>query len=119
MYEGTPKKDEADRLRRYRGIVMVRLLPLSPEIRQEQFDQAREDLEAALRVDPADGQAMESLASLHEFLSARATAAAKPEEAAAEDAASIKVVTDFLGANPGSVRGSLIKILLDAKAEER
>lgn len=63
-YAGTNEQEEADRLRRYRGLAFAAIGQRVGSLAEGEFDQAEEDLEAALAADPGDGEAAVGLVQL-------------------------------------------------------
>src|SRR5262249_29801988 len=59
-------------LRRYRGIAGVALAMMGAEVSDADLDRAREDLEAAVKADPGDGEAANDLAVWHQVAAAKA-----------------------------------------------
>jgi len=57
--------DEYQKLRRFRGMALVRIMIEGLNLEEGRDELAREDLEAALAVDPSDSMAAKSLAAWH------------------------------------------------------
>ena len=70
-----------DRLRRYRGLVRLRLAAESPDAKPELIQGAKEDLEAALRANPADTETAVALENWYELQAAKARSETRHDEA--------------------------------------
>ncbi|MDX2131534.1 MAG: tetratricopeptide repeat protein [Planctomycetota bacterium] len=87
-------------LRRYRGLANARLLAQSPDAKPEDWASVREDLEAAIRVDPSDFESVSNLEGTLLELSDRARVAGREDEASSLQQAANAVVTAYQAANP-------------------
>jgi len=91
-----------EQLRKYRGLASMRLAMETVDAPKSDWDEARADLEAALRADPTDHEAAIALDALLLELSERARRGGRPEEAAEHRKAADTIVANFMQSNPGS-----------------
>lgn len=113
FFKGLPE-GEWQVLRRYRGMSLVRIMSAGLELGDEQRELAREDLEAALSVDPADAESAMKLAQWHEVMATTAEKIDDHEARASHEADALKVVDDFLKRNPGNAPVMLTRLQLHA-----
>lgn len=73
-FETDPTNPAPAQIRRYRGIALVELMA-DPTLPKDRIELARQDLEAALKADPSDGDVANSLALWHRFMSDRSKTA--------------------------------------------
>ncbi|MDX2147839.1 MAG: tetratricopeptide repeat protein [Planctomycetota bacterium] len=101
-------------LRRYRGILRARLL-VEPEDAQTpaELAQAKEDLQAALRANPADDEAVSALQEYYAVLTERRRRDNLLDEANAMRAESRAMLEQFVAANPTSPGGMMAKLSFD------
>lgn len=96
-----------DALRRYRGRAIVEMMDANYDVTDEQRRTAREDLEAALRVDPKDGDSALSLARWNRAEARRAIAQSRASEAPQFETDAITGLRAFVEANPTDATASL------------
>lgn len=89
-----------DVLRRYRGLANVRTFMNTPDTKQEELQQAREDLTAAVAANPGDFQSVSSLEGVLLELSDRARTAGRTDEAEAHQRAANEVIETYRRSNP-------------------
>lgn len=114
-YYGNEKPAE---LRAYRGIAIVAIADSGAEVKPDQLDMARQDLEAALTANPRAAGAARSLASLHAYNARLARQEGNTERAKTESAAGAKVLADAVTADPGSPIANVAKLLYEAAEAE-
>jgi tetratricopeptide (TPR) repeat protein len=103
------EREKKDGLLRYRGMARVQLVMKASDAPASDFEAARADLEAALRYDPKDELAAESLYTLNLLEAERSEARALESEAAAAKARADECASRFLAANP---RNALISLAM-------
>ncbi|MFZ2873324.1 MAG: tetratricopeptide repeat protein [Phycisphaerales bacterium] len=106
MHSGKPS-GEWETLRRYRGLARLRLLAETPDARPSAWTDCKDDFEAALKADPADGAAAVGLEGLLQGMAARATQQGDTQAAADLEKAAGEVFTKFLAANPNNTEVQL------------
>jgi tetratricopeptide (TPR) repeat protein len=110
--------EQPPELRAYRGVAISAMAEIGAEVKPEQLETARKDLEAALAANPRDGEAASSLAALHRFNAGRARLDGNAETAKAETAAAVKCVTDAVAADPASPVAIVAKLIQDTTDAE-
>jgi tetratricopeptide (TPR) repeat protein len=81
-FETDPENPAPPQIRRYRGIALTELMS-DPTITKDRIDLCRQDLEAALKLNPGDGEAAYGLAAWHRQMADRAVTAG--DDAAARE----------------------------------
>lgn len=112
------KKAAAEVLRRYRGLAGLRVLALTTDVKAADIDAVREDLEAALKADPADDRSAEALVQFHELAASRAARDNKPEDVTIARNKAIAAADTFLAANPRNPRVLVAKLYVAARSVE-
>lgn len=84
-FKGSPEDGAWTVLRRYRGLAMSRAMTTSEDVKPEEIEQAKEDLEAALKVEPKDA---ECVLALHDWYLSQAKTA--QERLQKDEAAKLK-----------------------------
>lgn len=100
-------------LKRYRGTAKAEIVNSVRDAKPETAKEAEEDLLAALKADPADGETVLVLESLYLVLANRATEKSMTEEATALETKSASLVTDFISKNPAAPLVVLQKVRRD------
>jgi tetratricopeptide (TPR) repeat protein len=96
-----------DALRRYRGRAIVEMMDANYDVTDAQRRTAREDLEAALRADPKDGDSALSLARWGRAEARRAIAQSRADEAPQFEADALSGLRAFVEANPSDATAAL------------
>ncbi len=81
-FKSAPEDGPWNVLKRYRGLAMVRAMSTSEDIKPEEIDQAKADLEAALKADPKDAESAIAMHDWHLSQARRAQERLQKEEAA-------------------------------------
>lgn len=104
-----------DALRRFRGRAIVEMIDANYEVTDERRQMAREDLEAAMSVDPKDGGAALSLARWFRSEARRAIARGENQSAPALEQEGIARLRSHVEANPGDAAAAmgLLQIEMD------
>lgn len=89
-----------DRLKKFRGIARLRMAAESPDATQQQWDDARTDLEAAIAADPTDIESAVTLSQYWDILADRAEKANQRDLATKNFQAGTEILANFLKANP-------------------
>lgn len=105
-----------DALRRYRGLARQAILDAGGELPEADAQLTLEDLDAALKADPADADAAVAKAAWHATMARRARFSSLPELAAEHRAKAMEAITAFLEANPDSRYARLAKLTLEMDA---
>jgi tetratricopeptide (TPR) repeat protein len=114
-----PGPGPADQLKRYRGMMKLRVVLEVPDADKSYADGAREDLEAALAADPSVSEAARGLELYYAYTALKEEAAGRREEADAAVAKGDKVVSDFLAAHPNDPLIMLVAMRRDLDAASR
>ncbi len=71
FFESDPANPQPPQIRRYRGLAVSELMS-DPTVPKDRVELAKQDLEAALKLDPLDGEAANALAVWHRVMADRA-----------------------------------------------
>ncbi len=112
QYAGAFQGDEGQKARlwRYRGLALVAMLPYNSDLKADQLDIARKDLEASLKVDPADSEANIALCAIDLTLAERDRKNDKVDEANGLDKAADDRLAEFIKAHPPAAAARLQQI---------
>lgn len=110
-FEGKPAGDW-EKLRRYRGIANARRYGASTSPDSKMRESAIADLQAAIKADPNDGEALLSLVELY-GADANRTNASRPEETAKLIAQIEQVLDGFLANSPDHPSALMAKVQFD------
>jgi tetratricopeptide (TPR) repeat protein len=113
--EGGPLQDQRDALRRYRAMVWAKLSGASSTLKDEEIESAIADAEAALRVNPGDGEVMRALVQLLDTQKSRAESNGRLELAEEFRDEQRAAVAGVLGADPENFWGLITGIEIDAE----
>lgn len=103
---------EWETLKRYRGIAQATIIGQGASVPRETVEQAKEDLEAALRADPADAESLLGLVQWYGNQAQRVRGT-KPDEARQIFAELVDRVDAFIAENPENALGALIDLRVD------
>jgi tetratricopeptide (TPR) repeat protein len=116
--ETAEKRGQAEVLRRYRGVAVTRLSQMGGEVKPADLDAAKQDLLAALKADPKDGEALEAMLVLLDGVRSQAARASKADEKAAAEAEQKAMLDAFLAANPADPRASVLQLSVVLREEQ-
>jgi len=71
-FKSAPEDGPWSTLRRFRGLAMTRAMSISEDVKPEEIEQAKADLEAALKADPGDAEAAIAMHDWHLSQASRA-----------------------------------------------
>lgn len=96
-------RENPDSLRRYRGLARVRMMgEASDSQNAEQLQLAKEDLEAVLKVDPSDDEALAGLAGWYALQAEKVRARGGAEDATALEQSAMDLVRGYRKDHPDS-----------------
>jgi Tfp pilus assembly protein PilF len=113
QHVGSANPGAAEPLRRYRGWARLRVATESQDAGPEYADGAKEDLEAALKADPADSETARLLERFYAYKAAKADAASKPEEVTENIAKGSELISSFLARTPNDPMMLLVQLRRD------
>ena len=108
--EGGDTPSQRDRLRRYRGIAWAALAGPDSILTDEEISGAEDDLTAAIRFDPTDGESVRAMLMLLDTRRQRAVSSKLVDEVARIDAEKTRLVDDLLAADPENVWGRVSRL---------
>lgn len=115
----TPEAQQpAQALRRYRGLANIRIMLAARNLRPQEEEAVREDLEAAIAADPSDVDSVIALQEWHLFRADVAMRGERPDEAEKLAEKGRGLVREFRAKNPGEPRAMLTElgyVLTDAR----
>ncbi len=113
--EGGPLQEQRDRLRRYRGLAWAQLAGTQSTLTEDEIEAAKDDLRAALAVEPGDGRAMRALVRLLDTEKARAETNDDRQEATRIIGEQRDAVNAVLAVDPENLWAQIT--MLDIEAE--
>ncbi len=116
--ESAEKRALAEVLRRYRGVAVTRLSQIGGEVKPEDLNAAKEDLLAALKAEPKDGETLESILVLLDGVRSRAAQASKPDEKAAAELEQKALLDAFLATSPADPRANVLRLSVSLREEQ-
>lgn len=121
QYADAFQGDEGQRARlwRYRGLAVVAMLPFNSDLKDDQLAIARKDLEASLKVEPADSEATIALCGIDLTQADRARNDDKKEDADRFDQAAETRITAFIKAYPPASMARLYELRAIARRAMR
>jgi tetratricopeptide (TPR) repeat protein len=117
--EGGPQQSDRDRLRRFRGRAWAQIAGQQSTLTEDEIGSAKDDLAAALGVDPSDGVAMRALVRLLDTEKARAQADDDPARVASIVEAQRDAVAGVLEADPENLWAQITAMDIDTEAFTR
>lgn len=101
---------ETDKIRKYRGMALVRVMILSPDLPQKDVDLALEDLNTALAAIPGDGEVLSAIDAWYTLRTIRARQAGDLDAAAKFMSDGDAAIAAFVSANPDNILGHLVSL---------
>jgi len=118
-FETDPENPMPPAIRRYRGLALSELMGADPNFPKDRSELARQDLEAALKANPADGFVASALSQWHRIVASRALIADDEALSKVHEDLYRAVIDDFVRANPSDPLGMIALLSAELIAIDR